>query len=47
MAERVCKVCGGGPVRAKGMCWNCYQRWWRENNVVKKGDIEAGKVEEG
>lgn len=45
MAERVCSVCGGVPVRAKGMCWNCYQRRWRENNVVKKGDIEAGKVE--
>lgn len=46
MAERVCSVCGGGPVRARGMCWRCYQRWWRANKGVGVRDVDI-LVEEG
>jgi hypothetical protein len=40
MAERVCKVCGGGPVRAKGKCHKCYQSWWRANRGVGVGEVK-------
>lgn len=46
MAEGACKDCGGGPVRANGMCRNCYQRWWRANRGVGVGEVKE-LVEEG
>lgn len=43
--DRKCKECGKVGIKANGLCSACYQRWYRANFGVKKGDIEEGKGE--
>lgn len=34
-----CQKCGttDGPHCARGMCWPCYHKWWRENGKEAEG----------